>query len=93
MSEAAYVLSESEPEPNGSHDELMARYLRHVNASHVHPNGNLKAWHMLMAQGLYRLMADIECDGGPCAPMGLPHLLCVSASEIVSMVTTQKASV
>jgi hypothetical protein len=82
----AYVLTETEPEPSGSHAELTARYFRHVDGAHKHDVGSLKAWHILMAQGLYRLLADIECNGGESAPMGMPHVLCISAAEACSMV-------
>ncbi len=79
-----YVLTESEPEPHG---DLIERYMRHVRAIDL-TSGTLRAWHVLAARGLYRLLVDIELDGGPAAPMGMPHALCLSDAEACAMVST-----
>lgn len=85
------VLSEREPETSGSHAELIARFSRHCQALEF-STGRKRAWHVLAARGLYRLLADIECDGGPAAPMGMPHVLCISDAEACAMVPACEAA-
>jgi hypothetical protein len=62
-------------------DFLTERYFRHVYAAFQSSHPSLRAWHIAAARGLYRLLADIELEGGPPAPMGLPHFLCMSDAE------------
>lgn len=77
----SHVLSDVTPELLGdTHAGLTARYFRHTAAIEC-SHGALRAWHILAARGLYRLLADLECDGGPAAPMGMPHVLCLSDEE------------
>lgn len=87
VSEPAYILTDDAQDATvyGSHSDLTERYYRHV-AAIEHSSGNLHAWHVLAARGLYRVLADIECDGGPSAPMGMPHVLCISDEEARSMI-------
>lgn len=68
-----------------SHATILARYLRHLRSIDT-TCGNQRAWHIMVARGLYSLMADIECDGGEPAPMGMPHVLTLSAEEVKAMV-------
>lgn len=70
-------------------DYLNERYQRHVDAAHT-SNGIKRAWHIAAARGLYRVLADIELDGGPPAPMGMPHLLCISDKEVCAMVFAER---
>jgi hypothetical protein len=62
------------------HATLSERYARHVAAAHA-TTGRLFAWHVAAARGLYRLLADLELNGGPPAPMGMPHVLCLTDAE------------
>lgn len=59
------------------HAVLFARYLRHTFEAERTSFG-LHVWHVAAARGLYRYLADVELAGGPPAPMGMPHVLCVS---------------
>lgn len=77
-----HIISETEPEIFG---DLDARYAKHVAALES-CHERMRAWHVAAARGLYRMMADRECDGGAPAPMGMPHLLCVSDAEVQMMV-------
>ncbi len=70
-------------------DYLNERYQRHVHAAEQ-SSGTKRAWHIAAARGLYRLLADIELDGGPAAPMGMPHLLCISDEECRAMVSAER---
>ncbi len=63
-------------------DVLLERYLRHVALA---ATGVDYAWHVCVARGLYRLMADRELAGGDPAPMGMPHMLCITDDECRSL--------
>lgn len=65
-------------------DELVERYLRHIDGAHV-SSGRRQVWHIAAARGLYRLLADRELAGGEPAPMGMPHVLCVTDAEVRGM--------
>jgi hypothetical protein len=79
----AYVLSDTEPEPHG---DLVDRYARHTRAAMAAHGTTRGFFHMMAARGLYRLLADIECSGGQPAPMGAPHFLCLTDTEVRALV-------
>lgn len=60
--------------------DLNTRYLHHIRAAQA-AAGRTFAYHVIMARGLYRLLCDIEMDGGPPAPMGMPHILTLTDEE------------
>jgi len=64
---------------------MRARYLRHIALAEEATTSRARAWHIAAARGLYRLMVDIEMDGGPACPMGMPHALCLTDAEVRSL--------
>lgn len=65
-------------------ETLDARYLRHKDAA-LMACGYMRAWHIAAARGLYRMLADRELAGGEPAPMGMPHMLCISDTEVCAL--------
>ena len=71
--------------PPATEEPLLGRYLKHVDHAE-RANGARRVFHIAAARGLYRLMADREIAGGEAAPMGMPHLLCISDAELRGMI-------
>lgn len=65
-------------DPALEHSVLLERYLKHVALA----ESTGSVWNIAAARGLYRLLADIECAGGKAAPMGMPHILCITDTQV-----------
>lgn len=67
-----------------SYDNTLERYYAHVRA--IETDTANRPWHIAASRGLYALLADIECDGGPAAPMGCAHSMTLTNHELCQMI-------
>lgn len=65
------------------YDDALERYYSHVRA--IETDMTHRVYHIAVCRGLYRLLVDTECAGGPAAPMGMPHTLCITDHEMQQM--------